>query len=152
MRMRQLGKGQSVAFFAPEEVDRRIRDLIPTDRRGSKGIQVIDILRWAMHETCEDITRHLPYWAQQGLDHGRRFSAYQQYRATGDLTILKEAWLQSESRTLEEMYDPDSRERATGLYHEIMDVPSLNERLERLGVTQLTDVRDGGRARTGGES
>ena len=141
MRMRQLGKGQSVAFFAPGEVDRRICDLIPTDRRGSKGIQVIDILRWAMHETCEDITRHLPHWAQQGLDHGRRFSAYQQYRATDDLTVLKEAWLQSESRTLEEMYDPDSRERATGLYQEIMDVPSLNERLERLGVTQLTDVR-----------
>jgi hypothetical protein len=27
--MRQLGKGQSVMFFAPGEVDRRIRGLIP---------------------------------------------------------------------------------------------------------------------------
>ena len=143
MRMRQLGKGQSVAFFAPGEVDRRIRDLIPTDRRrGSKdGIHVIDILRWAMHETCEDITRHLPHWAQQGLDHERRFSAYQQYRSTDELTNLKDAWLQPESRTLEEMYDPVSKARAAGLYQEIKDVPSLHERLERLGVTKLTDVR-----------
>ena len=139
--MRQLGKGQSVAFFAPGEVDCRIRDLIPTVRRGSEDIHVIDILRWAMHETCEDITRHLPHWAQQGLDHGRRFSAYKKYRSTNDLTILKDAWLQPESRTLGKMYYPDSRAQAAELYQEIKDVPSLHERLERLGVTQLTDVR-----------
>jgi hypothetical protein len=143
MRMRQLGKGQSVTFFAPGEVNRRIRDLIPTGRKSEDGIHVIDILRWAMHETCEDITRHLPHWAQQGLDHGRRFSAYQQYRSTDDydLTILKKAWLQPEARTLKEMYDPVSRARDAGLYQEIKDVPALHERLERLGVTQLTDVR-----------
>jgi hypothetical protein len=109
----------------------------------AKLVLVIDIIRWAMHETCEDIARHLPHWAQQGLDHGRRFSAYKQYRSTDtdDLTILKNAWLQPESRTLEEMYDPVSRARDARLYHEIKDVPALHERLERLGVTQLTDVR-----------
>jgi hypothetical protein len=143
MRMRQLGKGQSVAFFAPGEVGRRIRDLIPTGPDPEHGIHVVDILRWAMHETCEDITRHLPHWAQQGLDHGRRFSAYNKYRSTDtdDLTILKNAWLQPESRNLEEMYDPVSKARDSGLYQEIKDVPSLHKRLERLGVTQLTDVR-----------
>jgi hypothetical protein len=141
MRMRQLGKGQSVAFFAPGEVDRRIRDLIPAGRASEDGIHVIDILRWAMHETCEDITRHLPHWAQQGLDHGRRFSEYKEYRSTDNLTVLKKAWLQPEARTLEEMYDPVSRAQGAGLYQEIKDVPSLHERLERLGVTQLTDIR-----------
>ncbi|KAH9013669.1 hypothetical protein EDB84DRAFT_1671224 [Lactarius hengduanensis] len=109
MRMRQLGKGQSVMFFAPGEVDQV--------RSPKMGIRVIDILRWAMHETCEDIAHHLPHWAQQGVDHHRRFSAYKQYRA----------WLQRESRTLEEMYDPDIR--------------SLRDRLDLLGVTQLADVR-----------
>ena len=141
--MRQLGKGQSVAFFAPGEVDRRIRDLIPTDRRrGSKdGIHVIDILRWAMHETCEDITRHLPHWAQQGLDHGRRFSAYKEYLSTGDVTVLKSAWMLPESRTLKEMYDPVSNAQGSELYQQVKGVPSLRERLERLEVTKLTDVR-----------
>jgi hypothetical protein len=74
--MRQLGKGQSVAFFAPGEVDRRIRGLIPRGQGSGDGIRVIDILRWAMHETCWDILHHLPHWAQQGVDHHRRFSAY----------------------------------------------------------------------------
>ena len=139
--MRQLGKGQSVMFFAPGEVDRRIRGLIPGGQESENGIRVIDILRWAMHETCEDIDRHLPHWAQQGVDHHRRFSAYEEYRSTGDLTVLESAWLQPESRTLEEMYDPVSRARAAGLYQEIDDIPSLRERLEHLGVTQLSDVR-----------
>jgi hypothetical protein len=140
--MRQLGKGQSVMFFAPGEVDCRIRGLIPTGEESSEGgICVIDILRWAMHETCEDITRNLPHWAQQGLDHGDRFSAYKRYLSSGDVTILKSAWLQPESRTLEEMYDPVLKAQGAGLYQQVKGVPSLHERLKLLGVTQLTDVR-----------
>ncbi|KAH9046987.1 hypothetical protein EDB83DRAFT_2227401 [Lactarius deliciosus] len=141
MRMRQLGKGQSVMFFAPGEVDRRIRDLIPRGQKSEDGIRVIDILRWVMHETCEDIAHHLPHWAQQGVDHHRRFSAYKQYRSTSDLTALKGAWLQRESRTLEEMYDPVSGAQNAGLYRETEDMPSLRDRLDLLGVTQLADVR-----------
>ncbi|KAH9050298.1 hypothetical protein EDB84DRAFT_1585162 [Lactarius hengduanensis] len=141
MRMRQLGKGQSVMFFAPGEVDRRIRGLIPRGQESEGGIRVIDILRWAMYETCEDIAHHLPHWAQQGFDHHRRFSAYKQYRSTSDLTALRGAWLQRESRTLEEMYDPVSRAQNAGLYQETKDIPSLRDRLDLLGVTQLADVR-----------
>jgi hypothetical protein len=140
--MRQLGKGQSVMFFAPAEVDRRIRGLIPAGQESAEGdIRVIDILRWAMHETCEDITRNIPHWVQQGLDHGRRFSAYQQYLSTGDVTILKNDWLQPESRTLEEMYDRVLKAEGAGLYQQVKDVPSLRERLERLEVTEMIDVR-----------
>ncbi|KAH9062248.1 hypothetical protein EDB87DRAFT_329798 [Lactarius vividus] len=139
MRMRQLGKGQSVMFFAPGEVDRRIRRL-----RGNgpeNGVQVIDILRWVMHETCRDISHHLPHWAQQGVDHHRRFSAYKQYSSTEDLGVLRNFWLQPESKTLEEMYEPISGAKGTELSPEINDIPSLRGRLERLGVTRLIDVR-----------
>src|SRR6266702_2727550 len=139
MRMRQLGKGQSVMFFAPGEVDRRIRGLIPRDQESENGIRAVDILRWAMHETCEDIAHRLPQWAQQGVDHHRRFSADEQYRSTGDLRVLESAWLQRESRTLEEMYEPASNAQGAGLDQEINDIPSLRERLERFGVTQLID-------------
>jgi hypothetical protein len=142
MRMRQLGKGQSVMFFAPGEVDRRIRSLIPTDQESAEGgIRMIDILRWAMHETCEDITRNLPNWAEQGLDHGDRFSAYKQYLSTGDVTVLKNAWLQAESRTLEELYDPGLNAQGARLYQQVKGVPSLRQRLERLEVTKFADVR-----------
>ncbi|KAH9051484.1 hypothetical protein EDB87DRAFT_1582498 [Lactarius vividus] len=127
MRMRQLGKGQSVIFFAPGEVGFK------------NAIGAIDILRWAMYETCEDISHRLPQGAQQGVDHHRRFSAYEQYRSTGDLRDLKSAWSRRESRTLEEMYEPVSNAQGAGLYWEINNIPSLRERLNRLGVTQLTD-------------
>jgi hypothetical protein len=139
--MRQLGKGQSVMFFAPGEVDRRIRSLIPSDRGNGLPTQVLDILRWAMHETCDDIRHHLPHWAQQGLDHHHRFSAYKQYGSNGDLNVLKDAWLQPESRTLEQMYDPISDSQGTGASLEITRIPAIRERMKLLGVTSLVDVR-----------
>ncbi|KAH8997132.1 hypothetical protein EDB86DRAFT_3043676 [Lactarius hatsudake] len=141
MRLRQLGKGQSVVFFAPGEVDRRIRALIPRGQESDNGVQVVDILRWTMHETCWDIAHHLPHWAQQGVDHHRRFSAYKRYDSTADPGVLRNSWLQPESRTLEEMYDPVSRAQGAGLGPGINGIPSLLERLEYLGVTRLTDVR-----------
>ena len=139
--MRELGKGQSVAFFAPGEVDRRIRGLISRGQESKNRIRVIDILRWAMHETCWDILHHLPHWAQQGVDHHRRFSAYKRYDLMGNLGGLKDSWLQRESKTLEEMYEPLSRAQGAGLGPRINSTPSLRERLKRLGVTKLTDVR-----------
>ena len=141
MRMRQLGKSQSVIFFAPGEVDRRIRGLIPSGQESENGVHVIDILRWAMHETCRDILHHLPHWAQQGVDHHQRFSAYKRYNSTEDLELLKNSWLQRESRTLEEMYEPASKAQVAGLSPEINDIPSIRERLQLLGVSQLIDVR-----------
>ena len=140
MRMRQLGKGHSVMFFAPGEVDRRIRSLIPSGIASGGRIRVLDVLRWAMHETCEDIRHCLPYWAQQGLDHHKRFAAYKEYSSTGNSEVLRNAWLQPESRTLEEMYlvAPGA---STSMGPEINNITSLSERIKLLGVTKLVDVR-----------
>jgi hypothetical protein len=138
MRMRQLGKGHSVMFFAPGEVDRRIRSLRPSGMASVSRIRVQDVLRWAMHETCEDIRRHLPHWAQQGLDHNKRFAAYKKYKSTEDLEVLQSSWLQPESRTLEEMYLVTPGDTTSP---EMCSVPSIRERIERLGVTKLVDVR-----------
>jgi hypothetical protein len=138
MRMRMLGKGHSVTFFAPGVVDRSIRSLIPGGMASGTGIRAIDIIRWAVHRTCEDIDHHLLHWAQQGLDHHKRLAAYEEYRSSGDHAVLREAWLQSESRTLEEMYWIES---GAQMRQEIKNVPSLRERVERLGVTKLIDGR-----------
>ena len=138
--MRQLGKGHSVMFFAPGEVDRCIRSLIPNHGPAFEDrIRAADVIRWAMHETCEDIRHHLPIWAQQGLDHHRRFAAYQDYSATGNLDVLRNAWLQRESRTLEEMYSLPAH--ADGIDPKINKIAPLKERMERFGITKLVDVR-----------
>ena len=136
--MRQLGKGHSVIFFAPGEVDRRIRSLIPDGTTSGARICVLDVLRWAMHETCEDIRHHLPFWALQGLDHQKRFEAYQKHSTSGDLDLLRDAWLQPESRTLEEMY---SDIPCPAITDEVFSVPSLHKRMEHLGITELVNVR-----------
>jgi hypothetical protein len=136
--MRLLGKGHSVMFFAPGEVDRRIRSLIPNGMATGSRIQVLDVVRWAIHETCEDIRHLLPYWAQQGLDHHRRFTAYREYRSSGDLEVLRGSWLQSESLTLEDMYWITP---GVDMSREIHKVLSLSERIKRLGITKLVDVR-----------
>ena len=138
MRMRQLGKGHSVMFFAPGEVDRRIRSRIPNREAFDGRVRVLDVLRWAMQETCEDIRHHLPYWAQQGLDHHKRFTAYKRHISTGNVKVLRNAWLQPESRTLEEMYWATP---GAAVSPEMYGIPSVRERIELLGVTRLVDVR-----------
>jgi hypothetical protein len=134
--MRQLGKGHSVMFFAPGEVDRQIRNRSPSGLVGNP-VHTTDVLRWAMHETCEDIHHYLPYWVQQGLDHHKRFTAYKDYGVTGNLETLK-TWLQPESRTLEEMYSVSPRSRSNP---EIHSIPALSERVRRLGITEVVDAR-----------
>jgi hypothetical protein len=136
--MRQLGKGHSVMFFAPGVVDRSIRSLLPMGTASGGPIQVIDVIRWTMHGTCEDIDYHLLHWAQQGLDHHKRLAAYKEYRSGGDLEVLRNAWLQSGSQTLEEMYwvSPVAK-----VIPDINRVPSLSERIKRLGATKVVNVR-----------
>jgi len=138
--MRQLGKGQCVMFFAPGWVDRRIRSLIPNQMFSGYRIGVLDVIRWAIHETCEDICRYLPQWSQQGLDHHKRSLAYKAYRPGGGLEGLRAAWLQSESQTLEEMYWIAS---GTKTNPEINSVPFINERIKglNLGGMKLVHVR-----------
>ena len=138
MRMRQLGKSHSVMFFAPREIDHRIRDLVPSGMTPDDRIRVLDVVRWAIFQTCEDIYYHLPYWAHQGLDHHKRFAAYEQYRSSGEISVLQRAWLQSDSRTLEEMFWITSGAQTTP---EMDNVPSISQRMEQLGITKLVDIR-----------
>jgi len=91
-----------------------------------------------MHETCEDIRHHIPFWVLQGLDHQKRVAAFKEHSSSGDLEPLRGAWLQPESRTLEEMYLNATR---PAMDREVYSVPSIRERMERLGITELVNVR-----------
>ncbi|KAG8952386.1 hypothetical protein FRC03_012169, partial [Tulasnella sp. 419] len=50
MRMRKLGRGHSVMFFAPCEVDRRVR--LAAKLHDDSPVEVKDILLWTMLESC----------------------------------------------------------------------------------------------------
>ncbi|KAL2816576.1 hypothetical protein BDW59DRAFT_166300 [Aspergillus cavernicola] len=104
MRMRKLGKGQSVVFCAPDEIKDKI--LSVTGKQNEADIEVSDVLRWAVSETWLDLRRSIPLWAIQG----ERF-AYQRKvwydSPNGQITmsIMKaQRFLEPESQSLESRY------------------------------------------------
>ncbi|KAF5380233.1 hypothetical protein D9757_008208 [Collybiopsis confluens] len=121
MRMRKLGYGQSVIFFAPFEIDKAIRgERVPESP--TADIRTIDLLRWAIYETCQDITHLAPHWAEQGWDYLRRRRAWEAFSAaartllsTRVVDTLKRVWVQEEARSLEKMYSCHSGPATTGV-------------------------------------
>jgi len=64
MRMRNLGKGQSVAFCIPAEIQTKI--LAISGKNDATTIDVSDVLVWSIHETYVNLQRSMPLWAAQG--------------------------------------------------------------------------------------
>ncbi|KAK0232833.1 hypothetical protein IW262DRAFT_1443858 [Armillaria fumosa] len=133
MRMRQLGQGQSVMFFAPQEIDLQIRKA--AGKSESAKVEAVDILRWSMLETCNEITHHVPQWAQQGYDYQQRNRAWEACVSSNGSPAVLNPWLQPEGHFLQELYGlsdgptPDSA---------IWQVSELRERCEMLGVSSVS--------------
>ncbi|KDQ56356.1 hypothetical protein JAAARDRAFT_132359 [Jaapia argillacea MUCL 33604] len=144
MRLRKLGFGQTVMFFAPLEVDRKIREAA---RKPSEQVSSRDVLRWTMLETCTDIQRQAPHWAQQGVDFFRRNSAWKELSTSNDasLTALGRAWVLPEARELESMYGiPNIRIQGsseTALHNFSLDIPEIHDRCMLLGTSSLSHQR-----------
>ncbi|KAI0321335.1 hypothetical protein OF83DRAFT_1168575 [Amylostereum chailletii] len=152
MRMRKLGHGQSVMFCAPAEVDTRILEARTNANPAAAvgPVAVLDIIRWAMLVSIDDVKRNVPQWAQQGMDQARRHTALAIYSNPGansqpaseaeKIEMLKGAWLQPEARTLEVLY---GRRHGTeqSLYQLAQTFPLIAARLELIGVTSLSDSR-----------
>ena len=104
MRMRKMGHGHLVMFFAPPGVDRSIRAVVSkTDL--NMPITTVDILCWTIYETCTDIQHQAPYWAQQGMSHNTRYTASSHFY-NNEITLqeLSDAWLQPEQKSLADLY------------------------------------------------
>ncbi|KAF8439863.1 hypothetical protein L210DRAFT_3540646 [Boletus edulis BED1] len=129
MRMRKLGRGHSVMFFAPLEVDRRICHVDKTN-----VINAMDILQWAIRETWEDIQQRAPHWAQQGSDHTSRYAAWTSF-CRGELSSeeLSDEWLQPEAKRLEDLYGPRKLSDSTFLASS-----EIRRRCNELGAPSLS--------------
>ncbi|KAF8555161.1 hypothetical protein OG21DRAFT_1439060 [Imleria badia] len=134
MRMRKLGHHHSIMFFAPLEVDRRIRSV--ASKSLSDDIDVMDILQWAIRETCDDIQQRAPHWAQQGIDHTSRYAAWTGFcRDELSSEELLDNWLQPEAKKLEDFYGPRKTSNSA-----IRAAPDILQRCVELGVLSLRDV------------
>ncbi|KAF8554288.1 hypothetical protein OG21DRAFT_1497164 [Imleria badia] len=131
MRMRKLGHGHSLMFFAPLEIDRRIRAV--ASKGPSDVIDTLDILQWTIRETCDDIQQRVSQWAQQGMSHQARYNAWSRFCAN-ELTPepLSTEWLQPEVKSLMELYAPQDSSNPTAF-----TVPEIRERCVSLGIISL---------------
>ncbi|KAH0834182.1 hypothetical protein J3R83DRAFT_11491 [Lanmaoa asiatica] len=136
MRMRKLGHGHSIMFFAPLEVDRRIRFVAGKANDPLYTIDTMDILHWAIRETCDDIQQRAPHWAQQGMDHTSRYAAWTSFcRDQLSSEVLSEKWLQPEAKKLEDLYAPHNTSNSA-----LLAASDIHQRCIELGVLSLRDV------------
>ncbi|VDB86671.1 unnamed protein product [Peniophora sp. CBMAI 1063] len=140
MRMRKLGYGQSVMILAPEDIDRAIRRAAGLDTFAI--VQVRHVLQWAMLETCEDISQHIPHWAEQGVDYQRRLQGVNSYIATSDTDILRDTWMRQEARTLDEMYGTTtSAHENHELWESVQKHTDIMARLSTMGINSIGSAR-----------
>lgn len=100
--MRKLGKGQSVLFCCSKEVERSIRSLMTSDRK-TDLIEVADIMKWSIRNTCTHTTNMIPLWATQGIRHQNLLAEYA--AVSGNISIgTVESLLEPEAQTLEKRY------------------------------------------------
>lgn len=127
MRMRKLGKGQSVVFCVPKEVETTI--LAMRSKNEDSHIDVSDVLLWAVYETWSDMRRSVPLWAVQGTRFERQQGLWQSYRQSEYLTSTEaEQFLEPECQTLEQRYRPGHQKKPSCEY-----IASDNENLKLIG-------------------
>ncbi|KAF8551419.1 hypothetical protein OG21DRAFT_1487022 [Imleria badia] len=139
MRMRKLGHGHSVMFFAPLEVDRNIR-AVTAKTDPDIQVTIVDILCWAIYETWTDIQERAPYWAQQGMSHKWRNDAWSRFVSNKlPRKKLADVWLQPELNSLAALYAPCETDNT---WSELSTLdPGIRQRCKDLGVLSLHSAR-----------
>lgn len=105
--MRKLGKGQSVVFCIPQEIEVKILSL--TGKSSKHTIEVADVLRWAISETWIEMQRSVPLWAVQGERYERQKEIWGRARQNGEIAMTEsraEEFLEPESQSIEQRYRP----------------------------------------------
>ena len=139
IRMRKLGQGQSVAFIASPEMQKRIRGILKiTDGR---PLAVLDVLAWTISETWDEAARSVPLWAAQGKRHLRKEEIWKEAEQAGGFSsVTLEKYLEPKALSLDQRYRPRSAaDRDTELADSMAGL-GLGTQLSPQ-VAALTDVR-----------
>ena len=138
--MRKLGNGHTVMFFAPLGVDQSIRSVTHKEDRNIR-ITAADVLKWAIHETWTDIRQQAPYWVQQGINHKKRCDAWNSF-CSDEITRdqLADAWLQSDVKSLVDLYAPCEDHNTSGLASSGLGT-DIDRRCDYLGVAKSSISR-----------
>lgn len=112
-----LGKGQSVVFCIPEEIQMRIREQVSTsESTANLQISVPDVLAWAITETWQDAERSIPLWTAQGRRYQRHKEIWDQIGPRGKTELYREEaerFREQEAQSLDTRYRPRYNEVQT---------------------------------------
>jgi hypothetical protein len=135
MRMRKLGKGQSVVFCSSMEIQRKIRERSGNSR---DAIEVADVLKWCIAETNSHTRKSIPLWATQGVRHQRRQAVYARSHiaAQGISRDLVESLLEPEAQSLHQRYGDERTHHEEQLLSQ-----SITDDLLVVREKQLNEIR-----------
>ncbi|KAJ4252845.1 hypothetical protein NW762_010751 [Fusarium torreyae] len=144
MRMRKLGKGQTVEFCIPWEIEQKISQLKGTQDIGCREITVSDVLCWVITETCLDLRKAIPLWLNQGVRFSQQREYWRKASKTSDhhdtVTGWAEMFLEDEAQSLDQRYRPH---RGQKILNELLDKvdssmsDAFRSRCDEFGLTEL---------------
>lgn len=109
MRMRKLGKGQSIMICAPKDIERKILEC--SRKSPEDPIEVGDVIKWSIFETFSHTRKSIPLWATQGLRYQRQHPFWSEATAGHDwqqsMGVAK-ILVEPEAQTLEHRYSSDT--------------------------------------------
>lgn len=107
MRLRKLGKGQTVVFCISQEIQAKIMERTATPL--SSDITVADVILWSISETHVEIRRSMPLWAVQGERFFFQDKLWKQVCQDGRTLLSKEHaenFQEKEAQSLDDRFRP----------------------------------------------
>ncbi|KAK2031664.1 hypothetical protein LX32DRAFT_584407 [Colletotrichum zoysiae] len=134
MRMRKLGKGQSVVFCVPDEIRRKIES---ETQSHDTAVTVARVLEWSISETFADLQRGIWLWANQGRRYQRNAALWNEAR-TDEATELSnkhaKKFLEDEAQSIETRYSPSRLDTShLGAYSNDAPDDDITNRLLQFG-------------------
>ncbi|KAK6360193.1 hypothetical protein TWF730_006344 [Orbilia blumenaviensis] len=146
MRMRKLGKGHTVIFCAPPDVESEILSLSTS---GRSKVENVDILKWALRETCKQTKRNAGLWVGQGINYAQRYAARKNYESTENWDDLRKLLFEQEKSSLADLYGlelPSSEGPTEGIASlNIRDNPTvarITEHCKMFDIENLDEFTD----------
>ena len=116
MRLRKLGKGQSVVFLASQEICTKICER--AEQSSEESITVANVLCWSICETWLDLSRSMPLWAVQG----HRYEMHKHIlHGENTTTTQAKAFLEDEAQTIEDRYAPITTRTTHPTFRDLSD-------------------------------
>ncbi|OQN95283.1 hypothetical protein B0A48_18754 [Cryoendolithus antarcticus] len=111
MRMRKLGKGQSVVFCIPQEI--QVKILQRVSKTQGMDINVADVILWSISETWKAARRSMPLWTVQGERFIRHENLWAEVAKNGRTSLSRrqaEKFLEDEAQSLDNRYRPRQKQ------------------------------------------